>query len=183
MREFILFSRTGRTDGNFTNLREAGRLDLIYQCALTSIFVSHGLRKDTIFHAILNGPPTPPLHLQVDGATLHDVRVDEVTWTEILQNILSGKTHPGITLDKTGFHEIIKNKEEVYVLEEKGEDISKIKFGPNPVFVIGDHVGLPKKEEDWLMRKAKKISLGRQRYLAMSCVGIINYELDKRLEL
>jgi tRNA (pseudouridine54-N1)-methyltransferase len=180
MVEFIIFSRTARTDSSFTNLREAGRLDLIYQSILTSLFVSHGIRKDVVFHGILNGPPKPPLHIQVDGAELHDVRVDEATWTQILQNVLSDGKHPGITLDKKGFHQIIDEKSEVYVLEENGENIKDVAFGENPVFVIGDQVGLPKKEEDWILRKEKKISLGKQKYLAMSCIDIINYILDAR---
>jgi tRNA (pseudouridine54-N1)-methyltransferase len=108
------------------------------------------------------------------------VRVDEFTWTRILEKVLSGEKHPGISLDKKGFHQLIDEKAEVYVLEESGENISEVAFGENPVFVIGDQVGLPKKEEDWILRKAKKISLGKQVYLAMSCIDIINYILDAR---
>jgi len=178
MREFILFSRTGYTDGNFTNLREAGRLDLVYQCALTALFVSHNIRSDVIFRAVLTGPPKPPLCITIDGSTLHDVRVDEITWTEILKNVLSGKEHPGITVEKKSLQELVK-RDEIYVLEEGGEDISKVKFGENPVFVIGDHVGLPKNDENFVLRYGKKLSLGKQKYLAASCVDIINYNLDR----
>ncbi|UCD92940.1 MAG: tRNA (pseudouridine(54)-N(1))-methyltransferase TrmY, partial [Methanobacteriota archaeon] len=64
MREFVLYSRKGRTDGNFKSLREAGRLDIVYQCILTSIFKSHAHRHDVVFHAVLTGPPKPPLRLR-----------------------------------------------------------------------------------------------------------------------
>ena len=81
MREFILYSRLGRTDAKWESLHDAGRLDIVYECAVASLFLSHAIRKDTVFHAILNGPPQPPLHLRVEGLTLHDVRTDVGTWT------------------------------------------------------------------------------------------------------
>ena len=181
MREFILYSRLGRTDSNFTNLHDAGRLDIVYECAVASLFLSHGIRKDTIFHPVLSGPPKPPLHLRIEGATLYDVRTDQQTWQQILKKILSGKTHPGITADKTSFEGLLKAKakeSQIYVLEESGKPVSEIKLGANPVFVLGDHVGLPKKVEGFALRYGEKVSLGKTPYLAASCITILNYLLD-----
>ena len=183
MREFILYSRLGRTDSNFANLHDAGRLDILYECAVASLFLSHGLRKNVIFHAILSGPPNPPLHVKADGATLHDVRTDQKTWEQILKKVLSGKMHPGITTDKTSFETLIKTKADespIYVLEEGGKDISKVTLRENPIFILGDHVGLPKKVEGFALRYGEKISLGKQPYLAASCIIILNYLLDVR---
>jgi tRNA (pseudouridine54-N1)-methyltransferase len=181
LREFILYSRLGRTDSNFTSLHDAGRLDIVYECAVASLFLSHGIRKNVTFHAILSGPPHPPLHAKVDGATLHDVRTDQKTWEQILKKVLSGKTHPGITTGRTSFETLIKikaNESPIYVLEEGGKDISKATIGENPIFVLGDHVGLPKKVEDFALRYGEKISLGKQPYLAASCITVLNYLLD-----
>ena len=182
MREFILYSRLGRTDTNWTNLHDAGRLDIVYECAVASLFLSHAIRKNVTFHTILNGPPTPPLHLKIEGATLHDVRTDQETWKQILKKVLSGKPHPGITTHKTSFEALIKakaNEAQIYVLEEGGKPISKIAISDKPVFVLGDHVGLPKKAEGFALRYGEKISLGKQPYLAASCIIILNYLLDK----
>ncbi len=96
MIEFVLFSRRGRTNGNFRTLREAGRLDVVHQCLLTAFFTSGALRRDVVFHAVLGGPPRPPVHLIFDGASLRDVRTDEKTWEEILRKVLSGGVHQGI---------------------------------------------------------------------------------------
>jgi tRNA (pseudouridine54-N1)-methyltransferase len=173
----------GRTDSNFANLHDAGRLDILYECAVASLFLSHGLRKNVIFHAILSGPPNPPLHVKADGATLHDVRTDQKTWEQILKKVLSGKMHPGITTDKTSFETLIKTKADespIYVLEEGGKDISKVTLRENPIFILGDHVGLPKKVEGFALRYGEKISLGKQPYLAASCIIILNYLLDVR---
>ena len=183
MREFILYSRLGRTDSNFTSLHDAGRLDIVYECAVASLFLSHGIRKNVTFHVILNGPPNPPLHLKIEGETLHDVRTDQETWKQILKKILSGKTHPGITTHKTSFEALVKanaNEAQIYVLEEGGKPISEIDIGEKLVFVLGDHVGLPKKVEGFALRYGEKISLGKKPYLAASCITILNYLLDAK---
>jgi tRNA (pseudouridine54-N1)-methyltransferase len=180
--EFILYSRLGRTDSNWTNLHDAGRLDIVYECAVASLFLSHAIRKNVTFHTILNGPPTPPLHLKIDGSTLHDVRTDQETWKQILKKVLAGKPHPGITTHKTSFEALIKakaNEAKIYVLEEGGKDISEVDFDAKLVFVLGDHVGLPKKAEGFALRYGEKVSLGKQPYLAASCITILNYLLDK----
>ncbi len=179
MREFIIFSRLGKTDAHWKNLHDAGRLDIVYECIVASLFLSHAIRKDVIFHAILNGPPNPPLHLKIDGRTLHDVRTDQQKWTQIL----SGKHHPGISVSKTSFEALIKIKAQIapiYVLEEGGRDISQIQINRNLVFVLGDHVGLPKKTENFALRYGQKVSLGKQPYLAATCITILNYILDTK---
>jgi tRNA (pseudouridine54-N1)-methyltransferase len=183
MREFVLYSRLGRTDANWVSLHDAGRLDIVYECVVASLFLSHGIRKDTVFHAILNGPPSPPLHLKVEGLTLHDVRTDQQTWTKILKKVLAGKTHPGITVERLSFEALIRDKarhSSVYVLEEGGRDIYEVEIVENPVFVLGDHVGLPKKVEAYVLRYGQKISLGKKPYLAATCITILNYILDMR---
>jgi tRNA (pseudouridine54-N1)-methyltransferase len=179
--EFILFSRLGKTNPAFNNLHDAGRLDIVYECVVASLFLSHGLRRDVTFHAVLNGPPNPPLHVQIDGGSLYDVRTDVDTWQQILKKVISGKPHPGISVDKVGFETLIKKQAEnrkIYVLEEDGKKIGGTKLADNAVFVLGDHVGLPIKAEAFALRYGEKISLGKQPYLAASCITIINYILD-----
>jgi len=183
MREFVLYSRKGRTDSKFTTLREAGRLDIVHECIQASLFLSHGIRRNVVFHALLSGAPSPPLHLNIDGATLRDVRTDQQTWKEILKNVLSGKSHHGITIDKTSFEALLKMKADeapIYVLEEGGRDIFEVDVGESPVFVLGDHIGLPRKVEGFALRYGEKVSLAKQPYLAASCITIVNYLLDRR---
>jgi tRNA (pseudouridine54-N1)-methyltransferase len=180
-RDFILFSRLGKTNSAFGNLHDAGRLDIVYECIVTSLFLSHGIRRDVTFHAVLNGPPNPPLHIQIDGSTVYDVRTDVDTWQQILRKVIAGKSHPGISVDKTGFEALLKKESQshsVYVLEEGGKNIAETELADNAIFVLGDHVGLPKKAETFALRYGEKISLGKQPYLAASCITIINYLLD-----
>ena len=180
-REFILFSRLGKTSSAFSNLHDAGRLDIVYECVVTSLFLSHGLRRDVTFHAVLNGPPNPPLHVQIDGGSLYDVRTDVDTWQQILRKVLAGKPHPGISVDRTSFEALLKAKAQtrhVYVLEEGGNSVAETVLVEDAVFVLGDHVGLPKKAESFALRFGEKVSLGKQPFLAASCITIVNYLLD-----
>jgi len=182
MREFILYSRQGQTDSNFRNLHDAGRLDVVHECIVASLFLSHGLRRNVVFNATLSGPPTPPIHVKIDGQTLFDVRTDQGTWTDILRKVLSGKTHPGISVKKASFEAILKEKaerHEIYVLEEGGKDVETIDMTDSPVFVLGDHIGLPKTVEGFALRYGEKVSLGKQPYLAASCITILNFLMDK----
>ncbi|MEM3190845.1 MAG: hypothetical protein QXU98_10140 [Candidatus Parvarchaeota archaeon] len=179
MRRFILYSRGGYTASFSTTLLKAGRLDTVYQCILTSMFTSHSIRRDSEFHAFLYGRPNPPLHLWIDGRKLYDVRVDEDTWRDILVSVLSGRAHPGVFIRKEGIETYAKGLDEIYILNEDGEDIRSVKFGGNPSFFIGDSVGLPKKFEGLLLsRGGRKVSLGKKRYLAASVIDIVNYLLD-----
>ncbi len=180
MREFVLYSRTGRTDPRFQSLREAGRLDVVYQCILMSLFMSHAIRRDVVLHAVLSGPPSPPLELEVEGEELRDVRTDERTWEDILKKVLSGSTHPGVQIKKKSIQQLVKEKSNIFVLEESGESVKTIDLGADPVFVLGDQVGLPKKDEEFVLRYGKKVSIGGRAYLASACICIINYILDQR---
>jgi tRNA (pseudouridine54-N1)-methyltransferase len=183
MREFLLYSRIGRTNTHWTNLHDAGRLDIVYECIIASLFLSHGLRRDVNFNAILNGPPNPPIHLHINGAELYDVRTDIETWQTIIKKTLSNKPHPGITTTKTSFEALLKQKAEntdIYILEEGGKNVTDIQLAENPLFVLGDHVGLPKNAERFALRYGEKISLGKQPYLAASCITVLNYLLDQK---
>jgi tRNA (pseudouridine54-N1)-methyltransferase len=184
-REFILFSRLGKTSPDIHNLHDAGRLDIVHECIIASLFLSHGIRKNSTFHAVLNGPPNPPLHIEINGARLYDVRTDIDAWQRILKKIISGKQHPGITTSKASFEALLKTKAKnacVFVLEEGGKDITGAQVTENCVFVLGDHVGLPKKVETFVLRYGQKISLGKQPYLAASCITILNYLLDRKVK-
>lgn len=44
------------------------------------------------------------------------------------------------------------NESPIYVLEEGGKDIFGADIRENPVFVLGDHKGLPKKAKGFALR-------------------------------
>ena len=105
-RGFVLFSRLGRTDAEFGSLHDAGRLDVVHECIVAGLFLSH--RTDATFDVFLNGPPSPPLQLHVKWGCLHDVRTDIETWQGILRKVIAGKAHPGVTVCKRSFEAFLR---------------------------------------------------------------------------
>jgi len=189
MRTFILYSRKARTDNRFKieKLIEAGRMDLVCRCITAALWLSHKARDDTRFFIILNGPPKPPVTICFEGPKLLKVYVDEKTnarWIKKLLSIKFGKDWKevnGAKISRKSFQEVVKELEgSVYVLHEKGTPIQDFKLEENPIFILGDQVGLPEKEERFALRYGEKISLGKKVYLASSCISIINWVCDKR---
>lgn len=183
MREFLLHSRTGYTTPGFKSLMEGGRLDTVHQCAVMAIFKAAAHRQDVVFHAILNGPPSPPVHIRISSSELLNVRVDERSWEHLLKHVLSGRKHEGVEVNRVPFQKLVKEKHEagykIFILSAKGRDIKEEDLEGDVLFVLGDHVGLPKHDEDFALRYGSKLSLGKEKYLAASCIDIINYHLDR----
>lgn len=63
-----------------------------------------------------------------------------------------------------------------------GEDIRTAEIKQNPIFILGDHKGLPLKELKRLKKICKTVSIGKKTYFASQTVSIVNNELDRREE-
>ena len=198
----MLFARKARTSPDFS-LNDlpgsGGRLDLVARCVTQALWLSHRLRSDTSCFAVLNGPPSPPVTIAFYASLLQRVSPDErnvASWIKLALKQLQRspnlkewvKVQRGIAVMRCGIEELVSDLRSagfsIYVLHEKGKDVAKIEFDANSCFVLGDHLGLPKKIENFLLRKcdATKVSLGPTSYLASSCIAIINYLLDRRGE-
>ncbi len=188
MREFILYSRKGPTgEFNVKDLPGSGRVDLIARAIISALWISHKLR-DNVIHIVLNGPPNPPKILTVTSE-IRKVSPDERSIALWINKILGGKRNPGMKLESKSFQELIKEKvdegKNIFVLHEKGTDVQKIppEDFVNSVFVVGDHIGLPEKEEAFVLRYGKKISIGPNSYLASQCITYLNIFLDRFLNI
>jgi len=190
MRTFVLYSRA-RSDGNFkpADLSGSGRrMDLVCRCVTAAIWLSHKLRQDVEFIASLNGPAKPPAAVRFFGGNLRRLSPDERSVGAWLKKALSAKRSSewaslwnGIGYCSKSFQALIDELADrpIYVLHEKGQPIEQIEFEQDPVFVLGDHLGIPKKEESYALRRGQKISLGRMSYLASQCIAVINWWLDQ----
>lgn len=201
MREFIFFSRTARTSGNFQDLMEAGRIDIACHVIINSFFISNNMRKDTKLHMVFYGPPTPPRHLEMfPGKVLPEtgkeagkqqLDISKKDVSNVIKKMLfkykeGRKTEvwPGFDIERKNLTEVIEEikgqGKTIYLLDRDGEEISKAKIEDNPVFLLGDHKGFPEKELKRLKQTCIPISLGRTVYFTSQSVTIVNYELDKR---
>ncbi len=190
MRTFVLYARKARSDNKFKIedlIDSGGRMDVVCSCIVSALWLSHKTRENTKFFVVLNGPSNPPVTICFDGSKLLKVYVDEKTNAKWMKKLLSFKIDKewkevsGTNISRKSFQEILKEIEgDVYVLHEKGTPIGEMKIGKNPIFILGDHIGLPREEEKFALRYGKKISLGKKVYLASSCISILNWICDKR---
>ena len=59
MIEFVLRARKATTYAgfDFNNLPKAGNMNIVSSAVSSAIWVSEDIRKNVIFHAVLEGPP------------------------------------------------------------------------------------------------------------------------------
>jgi len=191
MREFVYFSQSARTSGNFDvgKLMEAGRMDIAIHSFIQGVFLSHGFRKDAVFHFIFYGQPDPPKHIEIK--VTDDLEISKKDVGNLIKKILykykPGKkieVFPNCFIEKKSFFDVIGEMEEagkeIFILDKKGQDIRKAKIKEDCVFILGDHEGLPKKELKRLKDIATPVSVGDKMYFASQTVAVVNNELDYR---
>ncbi|MHA1579440.1 MAG: hypothetical protein ACTSUQ_07420 [Candidatus Freyarchaeota archaeon] len=91
-RVFILKASTARTDNKFT-IKDlpgsSGRIDLVCRCILAALLTSSSHRTDTILYAVLEGPPRPPLTIEIDGEKIEQLPRNELQLGLLLRQILN----------------------------------------------------------------------------------------------
>jgi len=189
MKQFILYTSKAVTSPDFSldDLPgSGGRMDLVARCISNALWISHDLRRDSCIHVVACGSPNPPVVISFYGDRLRDVSPDERNIAAWIKKALAKKRkNPGINIRKLSFQQLVEELASdgnfFYILHEQGRDISEVKLKVDSVFVLGDHIGLPEKEEKFVAQfEHDKISLGTTSYLASQCVTVLHYELDKK---
>lgn len=191
MREFVYFSQSARTSGNFdvNRLMEAGRMDIAIHSFIQGVFLSHGFRKDAVFHFVFYGQPDPPKHIQI--RITDELEISKKDVGNLIKKILykykpgqKVEVMSGCWIEKKNFFDLIEELrekgQEIFILDKKGKDIRKAKIKDNCVFILGDHEGLPKKELKRLKELSTQVSVGDKMYFASQVVAVVNNELDYR---
>ncbi len=198
MREFIYYSRTAPTSGKSIgdDLQEAGRIDIAIHVVIATFFLSHKIRSDAKLHLLFAGPPDPVKHLEIHPVTEGKTGIDKIYLSKkdvsgILRRMLfkyregeKREVFPGFWIEKKNFLEVIKDMHNegraLYVLDPDGEDIRTADIKENPVFILGDHKGLPDKELKRLKTMCVPVTIGPRTYFASQTVAVVNNELDRR---
>ena len=189
MREFIYFSSKATTTGNFKDLKEAGRIDIVCHFVINSFFVSNAIRPEVRLHLIFYGQPDPPKHIILEINEKNKEFFSKKDIAGLIKKMLykykkgqKVEVFDSCFIEKKSFSDVLEELEdkEIYFLDKDGEDLRNSKISDNSVFVLGDHEGIPKKERKELERVAKKISLGKVTYFASQALTILQNELDRR---
>jgi tRNA (pseudouridine54-N1)-methyltransferase len=200
MREFIYYSRTAPTSGSKIkeDLMRSGRLDIAIHTVISSLFLSHKLRENTKLHLVFAGPPDPVKHLEIFPKTEGITGVDKIYLNKrdistILKKMLykykpntNSEIFPGYFIEKKPLLKILSDlssqNKTLFILDPKGRDIRSVKIPDNSVFILGDHLGLPKKDLKRLKSICTPVTIGKKKYFASHTVAIVNNEIDRREE-
>ncbi len=199
MREFIYYSRTAPTTGHFgEDLQKAGRVDIAIHTVIATFFLSHKIRTDTKLHLVFGGMPDPTKHLELFPVTEGITGIDKIYLnkkdiSDVIRKMLykykpgiKNEVFPGYWIEKKSLlalvGELNNQGRNLYLLDPDGEDIREAKIRDNPVFIIGDHKGLPNKELKRLKKICTPVTIGKRTYFASQTVAVVNNELDRREE-
>jgi tRNA (pseudouridine54-N1)-methyltransferase len=198
-REFIYYSKNAVTTGNFDlqNLMKAGRMDIACNVVIMSFFVSHAIRQNVKLHMIFDGPPSPPMHLEMfPSKSLGDIenKVDlsKKDVAGLIKKMLykykkgeKNEVFSGYWIEKKSFSSLVNELQEegktIFILDKRGEKLRSADIPENSVFILGDQDGIPKHELKRIKNlKLKKISVGPYMLFASQTITVLQNEMDLR---
>jgi tRNA (pseudouridine54-N1)-methyltransferase len=189
MTSFTVIGHTACTDASFS-LQDlpgtGGRMDLLCRAVASSLFLSHGIRKDTICDIILLGPPNPGRIIRFDGSALRSLSPDERNIASYIKKALSvpvGKVFreagPGLFTRKGTLDDHLAEKRYA-VLDESGTDIRKVDDEDMPdAFLLSDNRNFSDDELSCI-RDLPGYSLGPEIVHADHAITLILNEIDRR---
>ena len=199
MRTFIIRARKGTTrwDKLRSQVGSQDHIEVIAHTVMNAFFIASGFREDVELYIILESTEDFPRTLKLsahEGLSLAGFHEEAVI--SLMEHALKKSQHleknqtqqiaPGVQISGFGFEKLVQRllpERTLYLLEPKGENIRDIDLAPNPVFILSDHLAMPKKNMAALKRQGlKTLALGKQMLFASQCVVLIQHEIDSRLQ-
>ncbi len=196
MRTFIIKARKGTTHFERVRSQVGGKahLEVVAHSVINAFYISSDFRQDVEVYIILDSSDDFPRTIKLssaDGLSMSGFHEEAVI--SLLESTLKATQHlrkdetvivdKGIQISGFGFERLIAQLIEtrpIYLLDSKGSDIRKTPLEPNPIFVLSDHLAMPKKTVAGLKRKGlKTISLGKKMLFASQCIVLIHDEMDR----
>lgn len=199
MRTFVIRARKGTVNADkvFAQVGSGEHFEIIAHTLANAFYFSNGMRTDVEVYVVLDSTPDFPRTLkfssndQLSFPGFHERAILEVVASALARGNTVPKggmqiIAPGIEIYGFGFETLMQNLQSqspVYLLDKKGEDIRTINFDDHGVFILTDHLPMPKNSIKSLERRgATKISLGRKILFASQCVVLVHNELDRQLD-
>lgn len=156
------------------------------RCVSSGLFLSHGFRNDSEVLIQLLGEPDPPKLVRFVGPEIRGMNPDERSIAGLVKKALGVRIprgliknpSDGIYIERKDVKEVLSGYENIIYLHEDGEDISGFEIPDNPLFVLGDDVGLTPELEE-LLGGASRISLGPEILHSNHCITLIHNKLDR----
>jgi tRNA (pseudouridine54-N1)-methyltransferase len=196
MRTFIIRARKGTTrwERIRASIGAKEHFEVVAHSVINAFFVSNGFRDAVEVYIILDSSEDFPRTIKLSSheglsiAGFHEEAVIDVIEKALKdsQGLQKDETRllaPGIQISGFGFEKLVGNlltTRPVYLLDPKGDDIRTAELAPDPVFVLSDHLAMPKNSvKSFKRRGIKTLSLCKKMLFASQCVVLINYELDR----
>ena len=197
MRTFVIRARKGtvKADKVCSQVGSGEHFEIVAHTLANAFYYSKGIRSGVEVYVVLDSTPDFPRTLKFssnDGLSFpgfHEQAILHVITKALTDGNTVIKGHikvigPGIKICGFGFDTLMKGLQEqnpVYLLDKKGSDIRSVTFEQQGVFVLSDHLPMPKNSIKGLERRGlTKISLGRKMLFASQCVVLVHNELDRQ---
>lgn len=197
MRTFVIRARKGTVSADkvFSQVGSGAHFEIIAHTLMNAFYFSNGMRRDVEVYVVLDSAADFPRtikfasneELSFPGFNEHAILQVVASTLEKGNRIQKGemqKIAPGIQIFGYGFETLMQKLQDentVYLLDKKGEDVRSVQFDTQGVFVLSDHLAMPKNNIKALERRGvKKISLGRKILFASQCVVLVHNELDRQ---
>ncbi|HJP52938.1 MAG: hypothetical protein QGH99_10150 [Pseudomonadales bacterium] len=196
MPEFIVRARKAPVDADrfLTAVGEDAHVEYLSQIIVNSLFISKGHRNDTTLTLVLEDSSDFSRAISLAGATLGSVEdVTEMGFLKLLADCLRAgaslkkeetkQLDNGIQIQAVSFEHLVRDRAEqrsVYILDKKGQDIRSAEVSNDAVFLLTDHIPMPKKTFKSMQRQGvQKLSLGPVMLHASQCIVLIQNEIDR----
>lgn len=195
MRTFILRARKGTTKWERLRAQIGSKdhFEVVAHSVINAFFISSDFREDVEFYIILDSSEDFPRTVKLssaEGLSLDGFHEEAVIslFEQALKNSVGLRKDEtkvvakGVEVSGFGFERLISRLIEtrpLYLLDKKGDDIRTIELKPDPVFILTDHLVMPKKTLLGLKRRGlHTISLGKTMLFASQCIVLLNHEMD-----
>jgi tRNA (pseudouridine54-N1)-methyltransferase len=167
--------------------------EVVAHTAINAFFISSDFRQDVELYIVLDSSEDFPRTIKLssnEGLSLtgfHEEAIVSLVEQALknsqgLQKNKTCTTAPGVAVLGFGLDTLINQLIEtrpLYVLDKKGANYKTITLKPNPVFILSDHLVMPKKTLKSLKRRGlEAISLGKTMLFASQCVVLLHHEMD-----
>ena len=197
MRTFIIRARKGTTrwDRVRSQIGSKAHLEVVAHSVINAFFISSDFRTDVEVYIVLDSSEDFPRTIRLsssEGLSLKGFHEDAVIAlieaslkeSSGLQKNETRVTSPGVQVSGFGFETLISEliqTRPLYLLDRKAKDIRQTMLEDNPVFILSDHLVMPKKTIAGLQRKGlHTVSLGKRMLFASQCIVLIHDQMDRQ---
>lgn len=198
LREFIVRARKAPVDPD-RFMRAVGtgaHVEYLAHMVVNALFISKGHRHNTLLTLVLEDSPDFSRAISMSGDSLGDLQGlnEEAILRACSLSLKAGvglakeasvNCENGMIVTAISFEHLVKYKavqRQVYMLDRKGTDIRDTVIENDAVFLLTDHIPMPKKTFNSLARQGvEKLSLGPVMLHASQCISVIHNELDRSM--